>query len=440
MVTGCDEGDVKRVDSEETVQRLAELERALASQEAELRALRRERAFYRALLEDSGIGIMACGTDGELLVFNRILREWCELSDVPSDLREWSRLPHFRGLDGVTMIPEELAPLRCVLAGERLWEAPVTIAASGKPSRQVLASGNALRDERGGLLGAAVFMNDVTEHKRVEESLRSSEAELKALFAAMDELIFVIDAEGRYLRVIPTRHPEQTRLSQETLVGRFVGDIAPVNLEKTNEFMRELRATLATGKTSQLEYMLTNEDGEVTHWTAAISKMLDDAAMVIVRDVTAQKQAEKALRESILNEELARARAESLEELSMPLIPISADVLVMPLVGAIDSGRMARMMETLLAGIAERRAKVVILDITGVPAADEQVAEGLIRVAQAVRLLGARVVLTGICPEVSRRLVSMGADWSGLAIRSSLQAGIALAMRREAPRQGAVLR
>jgi len=316
MDTGCDGGDVKRVDNEGVVPRLAELEQALASQEAELRALRRERDFYRALLEDSGIGIMACDTGGELLVFNRILREWCELSDVPTDLRGWSRLPHFRGLDGVTPMPEEVAPLRSVLAGERLWEAPLSIAASGKPPREVLASGNTLRDEQGVLMGAAVFMNDVTE----------------------------------------------------------------------------------------------------------------------------QKRAEKALRESLLNEELARARAASLEELSTPLIPISSDVLVMPLVGAIDSGRMARLMETLLAGIAERRAQVVILDITGVPAADEQVAEGLIRVAQAVRLLGARVVLTGICPEVSRRLVSMGANWSGLAIRSSLQAGIAFAMRREAPRQGVALR
>ncbi len=295
MTTCIDNRDVK----------LAELEKRLETQEDELEGLRRERDFYRALLENSGIGVMACGVDGHLLVFNRILREWCELDDVPSRMDQWSRLSQFRGLDGTTPIPMELAPLRCALAGEKLWEAPMTVVASGSQwPRPTLVTGNALYDDERQMLGAAVFFLDVSERKRAEE----------------------------------------------------------------------------------------------------------------------------ALRESLVQEELARARAESLEELSTPLIPISDEVLVMPLVGALDEGRFARMTEVLLNGISAQRARTVILDVTGVPSLEAHAAEGLIRVARATRLLGAQVVITGIRPEVSRMLVNLEIDLSGLVTYGSLQAGIAFAM------------
>jgi anti-anti-sigma regulatory factor len=84
-------------------------------------------------------------------------------------------------------------------------------------------------------------------------------------------------------------------------------------------------------------------------------------------------------------------------------------------------------LETLLQGIASSGAQVAILDITGVPVVDTQVANALIHAAQAVKLLGAQVVLTGIRPEVAQTLVGLGADLGGIITRSSLQSGIAYA-------------
>jgi rsbT co-antagonist protein RsbR len=105
-------------------------------------------------------------------------------------------------------------------------------------------------------------------------------------------------------------------------------------------------------------------------------------------------------------------------------------VVVLPLIGTVDSRRAQQVMETLLEGVATSRAQVAILDITGVVVVDTQVADALVRAAQAVKLLGAQVVLTGIRPEVAQTLVGLGVDLSGIVTRSTLQSGIAFAIER----------
>ena len=89
-----------------------------------------------------------------------------------------------------------------------------------------------------------------------------------------------------------------------------------------------------------------------------------------------------------------------------------------------------QLVETLLHGIAGSRAQVAILDITGVSVVDTQVANGLLAAAQAVRLLGSQVILTGIRPEIAQILVSLNVDMRGVITCSSLQSGIALAMKQ----------
>jgi rsbT co-antagonist protein RsbR len=149
--------------------------------------------------------------------------------------------------------------------------------------------------------------------------------------------------------------------------------------------------------------------------------------LVAFEDITVRKQAE---------EERARAQDEYIQmqtgllaELSTPLIPLTQAVVVMPLIGSIDSRRAQQVLDTLLNGITERHARIAILDITGVPIVDTHVAGALIRAAQAAQLLGAQVVLTGIRPEVAQTLVGMGTELRGIITRSDLQSGIAFATR-----------
>jgi rsbT co-antagonist protein RsbR len=169
--------------------------------------------------------------------------------------------------------------------------------------------------------------------------------------------------------------------------------------------------------------------GGVTMTIQAIP-MQNQHLCLIVENITERKRAEEVLRQSIAQEETIRAQQAALAELSTPLIPISEQVMVMPLVGAVDSRRAQQVLTALLEGIASSRAQVAILDITGVAVVDTQVADALIRAAQAVKLLGAQVVLTGIRPEVAQTLVGLGADLSGIITRSSLETGIAYATSR----------
>ncbi|HEY0133266.1 MAG TPA: STAS domain-containing protein [Nannocystis sp.] len=148
------------------------------------------------------------------------------------------------------------------------------------------------------------------------------------------------------------------------------------------------------------------------------------------RDVTERRRAEQEAERSKLQDQVIAAQRLVLSQLSTPLIPISAEVLVMPLIGTIDDERARQIVATLLDGIARTRARVVIVDITGVAGVDTQVAGGLLRAAQAVKLLGAQVVLTGIRPEVAQTLVSLGVDLGGLVTRSTVQTGIAYATER----------
>jgi anti-anti-sigma factor len=130
-----------------------------------------------------------------------------------------------------------------------------------------------------------------------------------------------------------------------------------------------------------------------------------------------------------LQEAIIRSQEAVLRELTTPLIPIADEVVVMPLVGSMDSRRAQQVIETLLSGVAELRTRVAIIDITGVPVVDTQVASALVQAAQSVRLLGAEVVLTGIRPEVAQTLVGLGLDLQTLVTRGTLQSGIAFALR-----------
>jgi rsbT co-antagonist protein RsbR len=147
----------------------------------------------------------------------------------------------------------------------------------------------------------------------------------------------------------------------------------------------------------------------------------------IIHDMTEQKKAEAE--HTSLQEQIIEAQRAALRELSAPLLPISDSVVILPLIGSIDTQRAQQVMETLLEGVAAHRADTAIVDITGVAVVDTQVANALVQAAQAVRLLGARVVLTGIGPAMAQTLVSLGADLSSIVTRGTLQSGIAYAMK-----------
>jgi rsbT co-antagonist protein RsbR len=119
-----------------------------------------------------------------------------------------------------------------------------------------------------------------------------------------------------------------------------------------------------------------------------------------------------------------RQQADAIRELSTPILELRDGLLLLPIVGVVDSHRAAQMTEQLLAAIREYRAKALVVDITGVPAVDTMVANHLVQATEAARLLGATSVVTGISAEVAQTMVKIGIDLSGLRTVGSLREGI----------------
>jgi rsbT co-antagonist protein RsbR len=118
----------------------------------------------------------------------------------------------------------------------------------------------------------------------------------------------------------------------------------------------------------------------------------------------------------------------AIRELSTPVIRVHDRVLLMPLVGTIDSLRANQIMDTLLLRVVEEQARYVIVDIAGVPVVDTKVADNLIKTTAAVRMLGTQVIVTGISAPIARTLVQLGIDVSTMHTRARLQEGIELAL------------
>lgn len=126
-------------------------------------------------------------------------------------------------------------------------------------------------------------------------------------------------------------------------------------------------------------------------------------------------------------ETIERHRA-AIHELSTPVIRVHHGILLLPLVGAIDSYRAHQIMENVLTKVVDEHAKCLIIDIAGVPVVDTKVADSLVKATAAVRLLGAQTILTGITAQVSRTVVHLGVDISSMHTRSRLAEGIELAL------------
>jgi rsbT co-antagonist protein RsbR len=128
-------------------------------------------------------------------------------------------------------------------------------------------------------------------------------------------------------------------------------------------------------------------------------------------------------------ERVIRQQQEAIRELSTPVLQVRERLLILPIIGVIDPQRARQLTEQLLRGIRTNRAKVVVIDITGVAAMDATVANHLVQTVEASRLLGATVIVTGLSPEIAQTLVTIGVDLGKMNTVGDLQGGIEQAER-----------
>ena len=129
-------------------------------------------------------------------------------------------------------------------------------------------------------------------------------------------------------------------------------------------------------------------------------------------------------------ERIIREQQEAIRELSTPVLQVRERLLILPIIGIFDPQRARQLTEQLLRGIRTNRAKVVVLDITGVPYIDSAVANHLVQTVEAARLLGAIVIVTGLSPEIAQTLVNIGVDLGKMNTVGDLQGGIEEAERQ----------
>lgn len=190
---------------------------------------------------------------------------------------------------------------------------------------------------------------------------------------------------------------------------RVASEVADFSAAGRVTFDQDYRLTLPDGRTIWIydfTRVIRDDTGRVTHYEG------------YVLDITARKQAEVALRERIAEVERQRR---AIVLLSSPIIEVWDGLLTLPVIGAVDTERAQHITESLLQRVTETRCRAVILDLTAVEALDAATAGHLLRIVQALRLLGVQCSLCGIGPQLARTIASLDLDLEGVPTRSLLK-------------------
>jgi rsbT co-antagonist protein RsbR len=287
-----------------------------------------------------------------------------------------------------------------------------------------------VRNEQGDITHYHGYILDITEQKQTEQLMIENQHLLQNVLDNLPAAVYVKDVQHRML-LINRVAASMLSLSPEETIGKTNEEILPAQVAA--ESNADEQRVLTTGKPLEHETSFPQADGEHTLIVSKfpIYNTAGDIYAVggISTDITERKRAEAE--HAALQAQVIEAQRAALRELSTPLMPITDNILVMPLVGALDSARAQQVMEALLEGIATHQAELAIIDITGVQVVDTQVANALIQTARAVQLLGAHMVLTGISTAMAQTLIQLGADLSAVTTRGTLQSGFAYAMQQE---------
>jgi anti-anti-sigma regulatory factor len=226
-------------------------------------------------------------------------------------------------------------------------------------------------------------------------------------------------------RYIAACRPRSILCLSLTHQGRLTGLLYIENKATVNAFppARVELLSLIAGQAA-----IAIENARLYQSVSAVTEELREANQQLTIELTERARAEEG--RAALQAEIIRAQEDRLSELSTPLIPIADGIVVMPLIGTIDAGRAQQALETALHGAQTFRAKIVILDITGVNQVDGGVASSLLRTASALRLLGTEVVLSGIRPEVAQTFIRIDVDLSSIVTQGTLQSSVAWALAK----------
>ena len=275
------------------------------------------------------------------------------------------------------------------------------------------------------------FAQDITERRKAEEEIRRSEEQFKRMLENMQDGYFRTDEFGNVSMANP-RAAELVGVDWlDDLVGTNVTEV--MSSDEASTLMELMRQK---GAVRRFEFEAHRRDGSTIPLEFSAQLVVDENGDVVgfegvARDIIERRRVEQELKESQEKlRDLVHKLKFSQEELSTPVIQVWDHVLVLPLMGVIDSHRVRKVMDSLLPKIGETQTEVLVLDVTGVAAMDAPVTNQLVRTVQTCRLLGTECVLTGITPEVAQSLIRRGIDMRDIITRRDLQDGLKWALSR----------
>ena len=236
-----------------------------------------------------------------------------------------------------------------------------------------------------------------------------------------DYAIVMLDPKGRV--VSWNSGAERIKgYTPEEIIGKDFTCFYPPEAIQRGLPQRELETAAKEGRFED-EGWRVRKDGSQFWANAIITALRDPAGALrgyakVTRDLTERKQAEERIQQ----------QSKEILDLSTPVMQVWRGIVTAPLIGSLDSQRTQQFMERLLNAIVETNSPVALVDIMGVPTIDTQTAQHLIETISAVRLLGAQVILTGVRPVIAQTLVHLGIDLSDIITRSSLAAGLQVAL------------
>jgi anti-anti-sigma regulatory factor len=191
---------------------------------------------------------------------------------------------------------------------------------------------------------------------------------------------------------------------------------------RLRQILEQLSEATTAGAETQLQITSNDEVG----W---LEQMINE----IIRNAHFARQ---AIKEKVQLQEASRQQQQLLDmqnelvrQLSIPVIPLLPQVLLFPVIGNLNSERLQHLIETILVETTRRRARIVLLDLTGIGEVDELGLAGLRRSMAAVRLLGARYILVGVTAALSARMVAMGATIEDLVVKRDVASALEHALR-----------
>lgn len=274
-----------------------------------------------------------------------------------------------------------------------------------------------------------VAFEDITALKEAHsQELRRLRIAYQAAIDVVPDILFVKSEDGQRYVIANKTAAEGVGKTTETVIGKRNDDLFPPQVaERLNEEDRRV----ATGREPAVfkeKFPVAGRGLRVFHTTKVPVRDQDDRPLYLVglvQDMTQQEEVAGEL------ERVRDGLLQTIREMSTPVLPIHQGVLLVPLIGRMDSERGRQLTEALLDGVQHHHAEIVILDITGVKTVDSAVANHLIQTTQAAALLGTECVLVGIAPSIAQILIQLGVDFGALTTRRDLRDGVAYALERK---------